>query len=95
MDKNFTVTNELYTEVKGILNNKKLSLINKGNSIEINYFFFDCKEWAYNKGYSIYSHNNACHIHYDVASFKSFCEQQSVFDACQWIIERERRKNKC
>lgn len=88
----YCVSKELFIAVNGCENKERLSLINKNNMVEINYFFFACKEWASNKGCHIYSHTNACHIHYNVASFKSFSEQQAVFDACQWILERENKK---
>lgn len=42
------ISKELFIAVRGSFNKEIFELILKGNSIEINSFFFECKEWAYN-----------------------------------------------
>ena len=55
-----------------------------------------CKEWALEQGYNFKAYDK----HYDVmkfdgynfkclAEFEADSEQQSVFDACQWILENK------
>ena len=56
-----------------------------------------CKEWAYSKGYDIYSDYNGadvCNIcsNYSIAPFHhNVTEKEAIFKACEWIME----KTKC
>lgn len=64
---------------------------------EYNDFFFKCKEWAYNKGYIIKTDIAG---EWELYNFKnggifdtqnSSSEQQSVFDACQYILDKDKQ----
>ena len=70
-------------------------------SISINDFFFKCKDWILSKRYSnlsgkdnIYDINNkyVCSVGNSkilIEDFYAESEEQSVFDACQWIYDKE------
>ena len=63
--------------------------------ISIGTFCFKCKEWAFEKGYDIYSDTHGadvCNVgsNYSIAPFHhSGSEQQACFDACQWILDNK------
>lgn len=65
------------------------------SGLEYNDFFFKCKEWAFEKGYDIYSDTHGadvCNVgsNYSIAPFHhSGSEQQACFDACQWILDNK------
>ena len=65
------------------------------NCISINDFFFKCKEWAYNQGYIIYSSTKSCSMFKKEAqlycSNEDIQEQQKIFDACQWILDKDKQ----
>lgn len=69
--------------------------IDHGTSINIYELAHKCKEWAYNKGFDIYSDFNGadvCHIgsNYSVAPFHyNFTELEAIFKACQWILDNK------
>lgn len=73
--------------------------------VNINDFFFMCKEWSLEQGHRLLSgvmsdlmlceERYHCDVHklsvmYDdkYESFGGKSEQQAVFDACQWILEK-------
>jgi len=72
----------------------------------IDTFFFACKEWAYNQGYDMLSGGleaglHSCYIDYSdkrytlsmkpINHFFAESEQQAVFDACQWILDKDKQ----
>ena len=85
-----------YNEVNGC-EEEDLILINYNFIwIPLDTFFFKCKEWAYNKGYIIKTDIAG---EWELYNFKnggifdtqnSSSEQQSVFDACQWILDKDK-----
>lgn len=93
------VSKDLFIEVRGGFNKEIFELISKGNSIEINSFFFDCKAWAIFMEYDICSGYDS-----DIADGMYFCkienyklvekfaeydktEIELVFEACEWILK--------
>ena len=87
--------------------NKYKILFDDGKTkyVSINDFFFDCKKWALNKGYYFEIRNMlsgtylVLHFNYmqitdlskNFSNLKS--EQQTIFDACQWILENDNAKD--
>ena len=70
---------------------------NKDSKINVDTFFFKCKEWAYNKGYIIKTDIAG---EWELYNFKnggifdaqnSSSEQQACFDACQWILDEDKQ----
>ena len=72
------------------------------NRVNINDFFFMCKEWANKNEYRLltgshdYNNQIICNIYKDFDYIDDYCEQikseseqQAVFDACQWILENK------
>ena len=71
--------------------------------ININDFFFDCKEWAFSKGYIISSgltpvlgvskdgwaevFSSSTPLNGKLHTFKQLSEPEAVFKACEWILE--------
>lgn len=69
--------------------------------ITYNDFFFKCKEWAYNQNKQYYiesgytKYDSYAKVWFDGGrnkEFKSNTEQQSVFDACQWILDNKDKR---
>lgn len=74
-------------------------------TINIHELAFKCKEWALKQGYMIVTFGNSYFIYnmkelYDLVEQLnkwieyglSTSEQQSVFDACQWILDNRNNK---
>lgn len=66
------------------------------NLIKIDTFFFKCKEWAYVDWIMLSGRDDNCFNCYveerngfRTTDFYSDSEQQSVFDACQWLLENK------
>lgn len=73
-------------------------------TININDFFFKCKEWAFEQAYQLESCKTnkllednkfesiyMCGGFYQYSVIQNFyasSEQQAVFDACQWILDK-------
>lgn len=82
-----------YTQPCAIIEN---SWVN--SEISINDFFFECKEWAYSESISYYIESGytkyGCYAKVwfmggHNKEFRSDSEQQAVFDACQWILDKK------
>ena len=62
------------------------------NNIKYNDFFFKCKEWLIGRGYDNWSgyHENEyfCYVK-TKGTFISNSEQQSLFDACMYILDNK------
>ena len=91
------ISKELFIAVRGSFNKEIFELILKGNSIEVNSFFFDCKEWAlaqYNVKIksTTYMYGGEVLIEnpYNPSQFekiiKADSEHRAVFDACEWVL---------
>lgn len=105
---NYNVSKELFKAVMkdDIFNNSgdwgqltEEKYINKSiKEIDYDRLFFDCKKWAYNQGYIIFSSQQktgwAVFIQTDsdgiIASFEGL-EHQACFDACQWILNKDKQ----
>ena len=73
----------------------------------INDFFFDCKEWAFSKGYIISSgltpvlginkdgwaevFSSSTPLDGKLHTFKQLSEPEAVFKACEWILKEENK----
>ena len=102
------ISKELFTAVRGSFNKEIFELILKGNSIEINSFFFDCKEWAFNKGYELRSGRDIdvkeelCYFceykqerQLDYANGDYFLadnEPEAIIKACEWVLKELNEK---
>ena len=68
--------------------------------ISVDTFFFKCKEWALNEGYWLMTWKHkigaGCKIfsgHLNIRvdeRLDADSEQQAVFDACQWILDKDK-----
>lgn len=74
----------------------------RDSSINIYELSYLCKKWAYTKNYLIDSCFNEprseVHIHWmsklnKMTAFSADSEPQSVFKACEWILDSLRRKD--
>ena len=93
------ISKELFEEVRGSFNKEIFELILKGNSIEINSFFFKCKEWAFNKGYSISTHQSELSGYilelrwgWSVIDFHNKFEPEAIIQACEWALKEINEK---
>ena len=67
----------------------------------IDTFFFDCKEWALKQGYKlqsspigieyvcVFNSNGLTGNHFE--NFRADAEQQAVFDACMYILDKDKQ----
>ena len=76
----------------------------------INDFFFDCKEWAFSKGYIISSgltpvlgvnkdgwaevFSSSTPLDGKLHTFKQLSEPEAVFKACEWILKEQNNDTK-
>lgn len=102
----------VFNYVKGnVIHYSQPCVIMKGSWVEsetnINDFFFDCKEWAFSKGYIISSgltpvlgtskdgwaevFSSSTPLDGKLHTFKQLSEPEAVFKACEYIME----KTKC
>lgn len=79
--------------------------VNRHNPLimDVNDFFFMCKDWALKQNISMYSYIHELNGGVEIAPkkkcnwldnkrFKADSEQQAVFDACQWILDNKGNK---
>lgn len=68
----------------------------EGNRTEINIYELahKCKEWAFNNGYELFSNLEFCQVRKyrggKMKLFKTKTEYESIFKACEWILQNER-----
>ena len=93
------ISKELFVAVNGSFNKEIFALILKGNSIEINAFFFKCKEWAFNNGYSISTHQSELSGYivelrcgWSVIDFHNKFEPEAIIKACEYILREINEK---
>ena len=89
------VSKELFIAVRGSLNKEIFELILKGNSIEINSFFFNCKEWAIKNNRVLYSSSrgHCCISNLNKNNPDNICdhyaetEVEATIKACEYILK--------
>lgn len=92
----YKISKELFEAVYGRKVDEHTDLRYKGflSTLVVNDFFFKCKEWLIGRGYDNWSgyHENEyfCFI-ITKGAFISTSEQQSVFDACQWVLDNKEK----
>lgn len=95
----YNISKELFEAVYGRKVDEHTDLRYKGflSTLVVNDFFFACKEWAYNKGYIIKTDIAG---EWELYNFKnggifdaqnSSSEQQAVFDACMYILDKDKQ----
>ena len=98
----YNISKELFKEItgnEGTIHEYNRECIINGDveqCISINDFFFECKKWALRQGYLLISSFGYCSIHIDdtntnICEITSSSEQQAVFDACQWILDKDKQ----
>lgn len=84
--------------IEGRNNSKRIDYTfgyTESKTIMINDFFPKCKEWALKQGYNIWSdcmgNITIQDENFDTvdATISNNSEQQAVFDACQWILDKK------
>ena len=87
-------------EEERFIDSNSLTYVNSGiyEDINIYEFAFKCKEWAFDKGYTLTSGNNhlifmSCSIRRtltddDWTDFYSDTEPEAIFKACEYIMEQ-------
>ena len=115
--KNIEISEELFNNVfegcvfnyvkDNVIHYSQPCVIMEGSWVEsetsINDFFFDCKEWAFSKGYIISSgltpvlginkdgwaevFSSSSPLDGKLRTFKQLSEQEAVFKACEWILK--------
>ena len=98
------ISKELFEEVTGSFNKEIFALILKGNSIEINLFFFKCKEWLNSTGFDVVTscnndgkvwtqlHKYDKRLIYSTGYFHSTNEVCSIIKACEWVLKEINEK---
>lgn len=89
------ISKELFIAVRGSFNKEIFELILKGNSIEINSFFFDCKEWAIKNNRELYSSGRGhCYISNlnknnpdNIFDHYAETEIEAVVKACEYTLK--------
>lgn len=102
--KNLTVKEIISTDKKKIDNNiyykvKEIDILQIINIYELAH---ECKEWAINNGYNIWSSAYGCECYIDGRNlvnnenirFLACSEQEAIIKACEWILkQKEKNEN--
>lgn len=96
-----------YNEINGCEENDLILINYNFVWIPLNTFFFKCKEWAFEQAYQLESCKTnkllednkfesiyMCGGFYQYSVIQNFyasSEQQAVFDACQWIMDKDKQ----
>ena len=89
------ISKELFIAVRGGFNKEIFELILKGNSIEVNSFFFKCKVWAVANNRELYSSSRGhCYISNlnrnnpsNIIDHYAETEVEATIKACEYLLK--------
>lgn len=77
----------------------KISVYDREEEVNIYELAHKCKEWAFNKGYSISIHQSEIsgyiaeiHCGWSVTDFHSRFEPEAIIKACEWVLKELNEK---